>query len=515
MTQTRLRLLYSSNAFWATSGYGVQGRSLLPRLAELPEFGGEPGSLEGRKNIGAFFWYGLQGGIHNVDGFTCYPAGNDPYGNDVIGRHAKHLGANIVIPLIDAWVLRNVAQSVAPALFCPWLPIDHDEVPQKVLEGIAGAHLPLTYSKWGHETLTRAGVKNVYIPHGVETSVYRVYPRDRALEFKRWLTQMQHCFLIVIVAANKGFPDRKWFQGQLRAIAKFAEDKPNVRVYIHTEPTPMYGGINFEAFCQRIGIFDKVLYPGHPKYPHIADRYANFLGIPHEYLALVYSAADVLTSCSMSEGFGIPIIEAEACGTPVVVTDFSAMPELVRWGRKVKVADYVWTPMEAFQAWPDVNDMTDKLNELHAEWKADGDEWAIEKREACSATIHAEYDWDVIVRDQWAPLMTRLADEAPPLDNRFLMGGVQVPQTHTDDVTEFVGVLQDGLAQEQQSRPKRRVAPLKQPQELTFEQAHELSKREHRSAREIALEMEAEIVYDETAKDGVSVVEDEESEAQP
>ena len=27
------------------------------------------------------------------------------------------------------------------------------------------------------------------------------------------------------------------------------------------------------------------------------------------------------------EGFGIPIIEAQACSTPVIVTDFSSMPE--------------------------------------------------------------------------------------------------------------------------------------------------------------------------------------------
>ena len=59
-----LRILYSSNAFWSASGYGVQGRSLLPRLAELPEVGG-------RDNIAMFAWYGLQGGVHNVEGSAC------------------------------------------------------------------------------------------------------------------------------------------------------------------------------------------------------------------------------------------------------------------------------------------------------------------------------------------------------------------------------------------------------------------------------------------------------------
>ena len=52
-----------SNAVWAASGYGVQGKSLLPRLADLPTVGG-------RQNVRVFAWYGLQGGAHVVDGFV-------------------------------------------------------------------------------------------------------------------------------------------------------------------------------------------------------------------------------------------------------------------------------------------------------------------------------------------------------------------------------------------------------------------------------------------------------------
>ncbi len=219
----------------AASGYGVQGRSLLPRLAELPEFGG-------RENIANFAWYGLSGGIHHVDGFVVYPAFDDPYGNDVMGAHREHFGANVVISLIDVWVLRKPAEQVAPALFCPWLPIDHDPVPQQFFDSLAGAHLPLTYAKWGHKMLTDAGIANEYIPHGIEPSIYKVNEnRDEVRRFKKWLTGDENCFLCVMVAANKGFPDRKWFQGQLEAFRDFAkpliEDGKNIKLYIHTLST--------------------------------------------------------------------------------------------------------------------------------------------------------------------------------------------------------------------------------------------------------------------------------------
>ena len=400
---------------WANSGYGVQSRSLLPRLANLPHFGG-------RQAIAQFAWYGLHGGMHQVDGFAVYPGAADPYGNDVIAAHAKDFGANIVVTLIDAWVLNRIGERVKPALFLPWLPIDHDPVPDKVLESIADAHLPITYSKWGHAMLNRHNVPNHYIPHGIEPTVYHV-AADRAAiaEFKRGLTgglDQQH--LTVMVAANKGYPDRKGFQQQLRAWAAFAQDKPHAWLYMHTEPTTLFGGIDMGALLKNLGIQQRVIFP---------DRYQNGVkGLPPEYLALVYNAADVYLGAAMSEGFGIPIVEAQACGTPVVVTDFSAMPELVRWGRSVPMLDRYWTPMNAWQALPDWVGIRQALEYFHSIWLDNGRDLPLTQRHSTMQAIHAEYDWDAIVRDQWTPLMDKLVQAAPPLDSRFQVAVPDAPQ---------------------------------------------------------------------------------------
>jgi len=374
----------------------VQGQSLLPRLAELPE-------IDGRENIGIFAWYGLQGGIHNVDGFRIYPAGADAYGNDIIKAHANDFQADIVISLIDVWVMQDTANKVAPALWSPWLPIDHDPVPQRVLDCLKGAHLPLTYSKWGHKMLADAGVENHYIPHGIEPSVFGVMEnRHNVADFRKAIFGPDCNHLSVMVAANKGYPDRKAFQVQIRAWATFAKDKRGARLYIHTEPTPMWGGLDLPELCRNLGIQDRVLFP---------DRYKNFLGMPAGYLAMLYNAADVYLGATMSEGFGIPIIEAQACGTPVIVTDFSAMPELVRWGYAIPPRDMFWTPQNAWQAWPDHEGITDALNSLYSSLAHNGGHPTQHERLRTSAAIHLEYSWDTIVRDQWRPLMTRLAGD--------------------------------------------------------------------------------------------------------
>ena len=46
-------------------------------------------------------------------------------------------------------------------------------------------------------------------------------------------------------------------------------------------------------------------------------------------------AIDVLFASTYAEGFGLPIIEAQACGTPVITTNASSMTELNPYGYQV------------------------------------------------------------------------------------------------------------------------------------------------------------------------------------
>jgi len=60
------------------------------------------------------------------------------------------------------------------------------------------------------------------------------------------------------------------------------------------------------------------------------DESVSFLDyVPEEHLPALYSLADVLVFPSLYEGFGLPPLEAMACGTPVVTSDSSSLPEVV------------------------------------------------------------------------------------------------------------------------------------------------------------------------------------------
>jgi len=388
-----MRILYSSNAFWANSGYGTQGKSLLPRLANLE-------IVNGRENIAMFAWYGLQGGVHTVEGFTVYPAGMDHYGNDIIGAHAKNFKADVVITLIDAWVLENTQEKVSPAIYVPWFPVDHNPVPKKVLHGISDSSYPVTYSKNGQEECRKAGKEVDYIPHGVETDTYYVVEdREAVTNFKENILQSDD-FLAVMIAANKGYPDRKAFQQQLRAFSLFVHNHNNkAKIYLHTEPTTQYGGLDLVGLIQTLGLEKNVIFP---------DRYSNFVGLPSEHLNMIYNSADVLLGATMGEGFGIPIIEAQSAGTRVIVSDFTSMPELVRKGHIVTPRDLFFTPMNSYQCIPDYEGIYESIISISQT------NFSTEEQIKLQNQIHTEFSWDTIVKEHWEPFLSKLTNKVQP-----------------------------------------------------------------------------------------------------
>jgi glycosyltransferase involved in cell wall biosynthesis len=69
-----------------------------------------------------------------------------------------------------------------------------------------------------------------------------------------------------------------------------------------------------EAKVKELGLEKDVIFPGF---------------VPNETLPALYAAADALVFPSLFEGFGIPVLEAMACGTPVCASNVSSIPEVV------------------------------------------------------------------------------------------------------------------------------------------------------------------------------------------
>ncbi|HVD47990.1 MAG TPA: glycosyltransferase family 1 protein [Candidatus Limnocylindria bacterium] len=71
----------------------------------------------------------------------------------------------------------------------------------------------------------------------------------------------------------------------------------------------------------------------------LGDRVHHIDGLDPADLPAVYNLARVLAHPAWYEGFGLPPLEAMACGTPVVVSDRSSLPDLVGDAGMVAAAD--------------------------------------------------------------------------------------------------------------------------------------------------------------------------------
>jgi glycosyltransferase involved in cell wall biosynthesis len=336
-----MRILWHSNAPWAATGYGTQTAQWVPRLAALGH----------EVAISAF--YGLQGGPQRWHDFLVYPRGDVPYGSDVVGMHARHFRADLVLTLMDQWVLSHATLD-GLNVAC-WMPVDAGPLPnhpglpgsklsafdKKVLDD--GKRWPIAMTRFGQRVLDEAGYPALYVPHGIDTDVFRP-PNDRKL--LRESMGLADKFVIGIVAANMDKARKGWPE-QFAAFAKFHVKHPDSMLLCHTADN-FAGGLNLRSLAERMGIGDAV---------NFSSQYLMMAGlIRPESLAPTYAAMDLLSACSLAEGFGLPIVEAMACGTPVVVTDGSAMSEVAgpkSW--KVPGRPYWATGHESWWAAPDID----------------------------------------------------------------------------------------------------------------------------------------------------------------
>lgn len=382
-----MRIMFMANAPWANTGYGVQGKHLVPRLRAL----GHP--------MAYFSFYGLAGGMLNIDGTPIYPMGNVMWGEDILQAHMEHFRADALITLLDVWVTDFFGRMAQAGgwKWLPWTPVDQEPVPDAVLERLVGAHTVLPYARWGEAQLRAAGVTNVrYIPHGVNTTVYAPLSQAERAAARRRAGLPDGAFVIGMVAANKGYPSRKCFPEQLLAFKIFQERHPEAVMYLHTLRSEAQGGIDFDVLLRRVGLTVG-------KDVFFTDQYAYMMGLPETSMAQMYNTFDVLSAASMGEGFGIPIVEAQACGVPVVTADNSAMPELSGAGVVVTQQHPFWTQLGAWAYLPDpqgINWAYEILWErVHAERNLIVDE---------ARTFALTFDWDHVVETHWAPLLNEL-----------------------------------------------------------------------------------------------------------
>jgi len=320
------------------------------------------------------------------NGIPVYPQGYDGYSQDIVGSHWQYFAAQsddpaVMVTLFDVWTLKAPVFANIPRIVS-WVPVDHMNVPPAVLSWVQRENVtPVAMSEHGQQAMQRAGVESVFIPHALEKH-WKPSEADDP-----WPGR----FVVTIPNANKGvLPSRKAWGENLLAFAMFAQNHPEALLYLHTEARPQHG-IDLVALVKACGIT--------PEQVVFADQYDHRMGVPDEVMAQIYTRSDVLLSASAGEGFGLPVLEAQACGTRVVVSDFSAQPELVGDGFKVEVQPQ-WNPTQG--AWfctPIVASIVEGLEWAHAQGGGHSDQ---------AVKFAQQFAADRVFADRWVPLLETL-----------------------------------------------------------------------------------------------------------
>ena len=179
------------------------------------------------------------------------------------------------------------------------------------------------------------------------------------------------------------------------AFAIFRQKVPNSYLYIHTEPKGIYGGFHLPRIVQNCGLpLDAVIFP---------DQIDYRIGIDPTDLAGFYSTADVALQLSMGGGFEIPIIEAQACGTRVIATDWTGPKDLIAEDGFRVSGQLFWD--EAQAAWwktPSIASIAQQLDNAYEVAKSEG------RHSEVSRKFAQQFDSQLVWNRYWLPFLREL-----------------------------------------------------------------------------------------------------------
>lgn len=171
----------------------------------------------------------------------------------------------------------------------------------------------IAYGRWASHVLHRVRTSVPYLPHGISTGLYE----SRDDQYHSWVLQQlgphyrpEKQALIGCVATNQPRKDLALF---CHTLSKLREQGVNVYGWLHTDTL-----VKAWAIPQLIEDFSLQR--------HLTVTLDLF---SDDQLAAMYHECEVTIAPGLGEGFGYPLVESLAAGTPVVHGDFGGGVELI------------------------------------------------------------------------------------------------------------------------------------------------------------------------------------------
>jgi len=149
------------------------------------------------------------------------------------------------------------------------------------------------------------------VHNGAELEHFNHNDRDSATQRVRQKYNISEPY--ILYTARLEHPGKN----HVRLLEAFADLKRKKEIphYLILAGSPWFGAEAVYAAAQDLGISEYVIFTGF---------------VPNEELPDLYAGADLFAFPSLFEGFGIPLLEAMASGTPIVASNVASIPEVVQ-----------------------------------------------------------------------------------------------------------------------------------------------------------------------------------------
>ena len=310
------KILIVTTGLVKTTGYATVAWNIYKLIKEKFEVG---------------FFYTMSDERPIKDVKTYFPKQKKELGSTFI-KALQDFNPDLVLTIGDIWNL-NFVSEIKKSISFRWLAyvaVEAEYFPKRIrtTEGtyidiqeiMAYVDSIVSYSKFGQKELEKAGYfVDDYIYHGVDTNIFKPITQNKKELKKRLFDKDDNPFMFLCVADNQ---PRKRIDSLLQAWAELSDDnkfKHGEFLVLITQPIKA-GGLDIPDLLKRYNIEDSVV---------INLDYIHSRGVSQKELVDIYNLADCFVLPSAAEGFGLPYLEALACGTPVIYTDYATPKEIL------------------------------------------------------------------------------------------------------------------------------------------------------------------------------------------
>ena len=182
-------------------------------------------------------------------------------------------------------------------------------------------------SELGKQEAIKSGItKAEHLQIGIDTASWFPPTQQEREQLRNGMGISPETFVVLTVADNQ---ERKNLWSGMEAVSRLKKelDRPIKYIMVTREQSPY--GWRLRDLAVKLGI---------------NQEYAPYeRGMPQRDLWALYAISDAYLQPSKAEGLGLPVMEAMACGVPVVATDTGAMHELLDGRGFLIPPEYVFT----------------------------------------------------------------------------------------------------------------------------------------------------------------------------